>query len=84
MSDERDDYYELAGLQVEIRSALTLAQFRAVERLLDRPPARHKEWSEKFVFTLDESQPFVTMALLEYLREQKLPHEVERQEVWEP
>lgn len=74
--------YDVVDVSVDVESALTTEQFRAIERLLQEPLGRHKEWATRYVFTVDPAQPFVVAALAEYLRAQGLPHGIERKEVW--
>lgn len=74
--------YRYNGENVEIPQAITEAQFRAIGQILGEPPARFKEWAQKFCF--EPTDPRRATALLRYLRDHDITHSVERLETWTP
>lgn len=74
--------YRYAGESVEIPQSITEAQFRAIEQILGEPPARFKEWAEKFHF--EPTDPRRAAVLLRYLRDENISHSIERLETWAP
>jgi hypothetical protein len=74
--------YRYAGESIEIPQSITEAQFRTIEQILGEPPARFKDWAEKFYF--EPTNPRRATALRKYLRDQNIAHSLERTETWTP
>jgi hypothetical protein len=74
------DGYNDAGQTIEISQQLTEAQFRAIERILDRPRERFKGWADKFVF--DPPTNAHGSRLRDYLRSQRIAHNYEKRYTW--
>jgi hypothetical protein len=72
--------YNDAGQTIEITQQLTEAQFREIERLLDRPRERFKGWPDRFVF--DPPTPAHGSRLRGYLRSQRITHGYEKRYTW--
>jgi hypothetical protein len=74
--------YRYAGESVEIPQSVTEAQFRTIEQILGEPPARFKDWAEKFYF--EPTNPRRATTLRKYLRNHNIAHSLERTETWTP
>ncbi len=72
--------YTDTGHTVEITQTLTEAQFREIERILDRPPERFKGWPDRFVF--DPPTNAHGSRLREYLRSERIAHGYEKRYTW--
>jgi hypothetical protein len=77
-----NDGYKDAGQTVEIAQQLTERQFREIERILDRPPARFKAWSDRFAFNPPTNEH--SSRLRSYLIAQGICHWVEQRTIWTP
>jgi hypothetical protein len=74
--------YRYAGESIEIPQSITEAQFRTIEQILGEPPARFKDWAEKFYF--EPTNPRRATTLRKYLRDQNIAHSLERTETGTP
>ncbi len=74
--------YNDAGQTIEITQKLTEAQFREIERILDRTPERFKGWPERFVF--DPPTNAHGGRLRGYLRDNRIAHNYEKRHTWQP
>jgi hypothetical protein len=72
--------YNDAGHTVEITQKITETQFRAIERILGRPPERFKDWAEKFAF--DPPTNAHGARLRSYLRSHGIAHDYEKRFTW--
>jgi hypothetical protein len=72
--------YTDAGHTVEITQTLTEAQFREIERILDRPPEKFKGWPDRFVFSPPTNAH--GSRLREYLRRERIAHGYEKRYTW--
>ncbi len=67
---------------VEVKVKLTAEQFHAVQTAIEEPPARHKEWSDHFVWgdlTGDRAR-----AACAVLRAARVPHLMTVEWSWTP
>lgn len=72
--------YNDAGHALEITQQITEPQFRAIERILGRPPERFKDWAEKFVF--DPPTSGHGARVRSYLRSNGIAHGYEQRFAW--
>jgi hypothetical protein len=80
MGESLNDGYNDAGHTIEITQRLTEAQFREIERILDRLPERFKGWPDRFVFNPPTNAH--GSRLRDYLRSHQIAHGYEKRYTW--
>lgn len=73
--------YIRGGHTVEIARKITTQDLREIERVLDRPPQRHKEWAEHYVFGCEARD---VGRLTKLLRDRTIAHTLTVELAWTP
>jgi hypothetical protein len=75
------DNYTGGDTTVTVNRKLSQEEFKKIELLLKQRLGRHKEGSEKYVFTCELGH--ILNTLLAYLRNIKAPHQFETLYIWD-